>query len=326
MALSGISCQKIADSLNRDHISTPAMYAGIHVGRVGPDTGLWQSERISEMLKNEVYTGNMVSRRREKINYKTRKCSANPPEKWLVVKNTHEPIVTDETFQAVALILNSRKSIRDTTHQSLLKGLIYCYECGEPLTAINRRNAAGEDCYFFMCRTYHRSPKAHLCTCHSIKEQTVTDAVLSRIQEECGKYLQPEVLLSIAKQAMAKANQQSRTESEIQSLESKLNALSNTMDQVSTDKLDGLLDLEDFQRIYDKLKAERIGLSQNLETLQNQRKPSNKLKPVALPLVQKFIEESVHRREFLVRLIERIEFSEDRQLYIKFRFKDPNTQ
>ena len=63
MALEGVSCRKIATQLNEDHVPTPATYAGLTVANPGPYTGLWSSERISEMLQNETYIGNMVQGR-----------------------------------------------------------------------------------------------------------------------------------------------------------------------------------------------------------------------------------------------------------------------
>ena len=46
MALSGMSCRQIATRLNEEHVPTPATYAGLPVGKPGPYTGLWSSERI----------------------------------------------------------------------------------------------------------------------------------------------------------------------------------------------------------------------------------------------------------------------------------------
>ena len=36
----------------------------------GPYSGLWSSERISDMLQNETYIGNMVQGRSRKLSYK----------------------------------------------------------------------------------------------------------------------------------------------------------------------------------------------------------------------------------------------------------------
>ena len=324
MALSGISCQKIADTLNEEHIPTPSTYAGVAVDCIGPNTGLWQGNCIYGILKNEVYIGNMICGGTEKSNYKTDKYSVNPPGKSRIIKSAHVPIVDEDTFQSVALICSNRKTTRDCKYQSPLRGLIFCHDCGAPLTLVNRPNAAKEDRLFFICNTYHRYSRAHLCTCHCVKEQTVKEVVLSRVQEMCRKYLQPEVLLPVAQKAIERPNLQDSTGLEIQFIERKLSTISSNIDKVYGDRLAGILEPEDFQRIYDKLKAEQNQLTQKLESLQKQNKVPGKQRPAALPLVQKFIEESAYGSEFLASLIERIEFSEDSELYIKFKFHNPH--
>lgn len=74
MALDGMSCRKIAATLNEEGVPTPATYCGWNMGRKGSYAGLWSSERISEMLQNETYLGNMVQGRTVKISYKSKKC------------------------------------------------------------------------------------------------------------------------------------------------------------------------------------------------------------------------------------------------------------
>ena len=67
MALEGMSCRQIAVRLNGEGVPTPAAYAGIAVSHPGPYSGLWSSERISDMLQNETYIGNMVQGRSRKL-------------------------------------------------------------------------------------------------------------------------------------------------------------------------------------------------------------------------------------------------------------------
>ena len=88
MALDGMSCRKIAATLNEEGVPTPATYCGWNMGRKGPYAGLWSSERISEMLQNETYLGNMVQGRTVKISYKSKKCLKQDRENWVVVENT----------------------------------------------------------------------------------------------------------------------------------------------------------------------------------------------------------------------------------------------
>lgn len=322
LALSGISCRKIATTLNEEGVPTPSAYCGWKARNTGPYSGQWSSERISEMLKNETYIGNMVQGRMVKISYKSKKCLRQSPENWVVVEGTHEPIIDPETFQKVQMLVNSRKHTRSRTYDFLLKGLIFCHECGYPMAVINRKNAAGEDRLFFVCRTYQRFTKAGVCTCHSIKEETVNEAVLAKVREVCQAYLDPERLRPIAEEEVEKAQKAAKCEAEIQSLQSKIKALTTKLDQMYMDRLNGLLPEEDFQRIYQKVKMDRTVLEERLKNLQNQLDQPVSAEEKARSLVKQFLDSALTSRELLVSLIERVELTEEKELIIKFRFHE----
>lgn len=322
LALSGMSCRNIANLLNQEGVPTPATYANLPVPRPGPYTGLWSSERISEMLKNETYIGNMVQGRSVKISYKSQKCLRQSPKNWVVVEGTHEPIVDPETFQKVQMLVNSRKHTRSRTYDFLLKGLIFCHECGYPLAVLNRKNAAGEDRLFFVCRTYQRFTKAGVCTCHSIKEETVNEAVFAKVREVCRAYLHPDELCPIAKEAVENASKATSCEAEIQVLQSKITALTTNLDQMYMDRLNGLLSEEDFQRIYQRVKMDRTVLEDRLKSLQEQAKQPVNTEEKARALVKQFLDSALTSRELLVSLIERVELTEEKEIIIKFRFHE----
>lgn len=322
LALSGMSCRQIASSLNSDNVLSPAAYAKLPVSKPGPYTGLWSSERISEMLQNETYIGNMVQGRMVKISYKSKKCLRQSPENWVVVEGTHEPIIDPETFQKVQLLVSSRKHTRSRTYDFLLKGLIFCHECGYPMAVLNRKNAAGEDRLFFVCRTYQRFTKAGVCTCHSIKEETVNEAVLAKVREVCQAYLNPDRLRPIAKEAVENASKAASCEAEMQALQSKITALTTNLDQMYMDRLNGLLSEEDFQRIYQKVKMDRTVLEDRLKSLQEQAKQPVNTEEKATALVKQFLDSGLSSRELLVSLIERVELTEEKDIIIKFRFRE----
>ena len=320
LALSGMSCRNIATLLNQEGIPTPATYANLPVVRPGPYTGLWSSERISDMLQNETYIGNMVQGRSVKISYKSKKCLKQDPANWVVVEGTHEPLVDAETFRKVRMLVNSRRHTRSRTYDFLLKGLIFCHECGYPLAVLNRKNARGEDVLYFVCRTYQRFTKAGVCTCHSIKEKTVTDAVIAKVREVCQAYLNPDELLPVAREAVENAGKQSGLEAELQALQSKIDSLTVNLDRMYTDRLSGLLPEADFQRIFSRIKLEREQLEAKRQELKLRQKSPVRSKDRAWELVQRFIETAGESRELLVSLIERVELTEDKEIIIKFRF------
>ena len=320
MALSGMSCRNIATLLNQEGVPTPATYANLPVVRPGPYTGLWSSERISDMLQNETYIGNMVQGRSVKISYKSKKCLKQNPANWVVVEGTHEPLVDAETFRKVRMLVNSRRHTRSRIYDFLLKGLIFCHECGYPLAVLNRKNAKGEDVLYFVCRTYQRFTKAGVCTCHSIKEKTVTDVVIAKVREVCQAYLNPDKLLPLAQEAVENAGKQSSLESELQALQSKIESLTANLDRMYSDRLNGLLPEEDFQRIFNRTKLDRKLLEEKRQELELQKKSPVRSEDRARELVQRFIETAGESRELLVSLIERVELTADKEIIIKFRF------
>ena len=323
MALEGMSCRQIATQLNAEGVPTPAAYAGLPVPKSGPYTGLWSSERISEMLQNETYIGNMVQGRSVKLSYKSRKCLHQARENWVVVENTHEPLIDREAFEKVQVLVASRKHTRSRTYDFLLKGLIFCHECGCPLAVLNRKNAAGEDVLYFVCRTYQRFTKAGVCACHSIKEKTVTDAVIAKVREVCEACLNPDDLLSVAQRAVEQARKGNAPENAIQAIQSKINSLTANLDKMYMDRLTGLLAEADFERIYQRIKVERSSLEEKLKGMEAQKESPADTKDRSKELVQRFITSACTNRELLVSLIERVELTQDKQIIIKFRFREP---
>ena len=325
MALSGISCRQIANTLNDEEVPTCAAYAHFTVGNPGPYTGLWSSQRISEILKNEMYIGTMVQGRVTKVSYKSKKFIKRPPEQWIRVEHTHEPIIDEKTFQKVALIVSSRKSTRSRTYDALLRGLLYCYECQTPLVLLNRPTAAGKDRLFYVCRTYQRFTKQHICTIHCVMEKKVTAAVLTKIREICSEYLEQTEALTAKEKTANTAKLQDAAEREITALEKSLTVISTNLEQMYTDRLTGILAPEDFQRVYQKTKLQRDEMSQKLKELQAQKTSPAEAEDELRALAQRFIQESDVTIDLLVSLVQRIELNSQKKFRILFRYQSLNS-
>lgn len=323
MALGGVSCRKIAAALNEEGVPAPSVYCGWCTGHKGPYAGLWSSERISEMLRNETYIGSMVQGRQAKISYKSKKCLHQDREKWIVVPHTHAPLVDEATFRKVGLLVSSRRHTRCRTYDFLLKGLIFCYECGYPLAVLNRPNARGEDVLYFVCRTYQRFTKSSVCTTHYIKEKTVTDAVAAKVQEICKDCLNSRALLAMAEEAAEETARENEITAEMTALQEKTTGLTKNIERMYTDRLSGLLPEADFQRIFTRLKDQRGRLEGRLQELEQEQKYPVSQRDRALELTQRYRETACTGRELLVSLIQRIELTEDREVRICFRFAEP---
>ena len=321
LAAGGESCRQIAGRLNEEKIPTPAAYAKLPLGHKVKCTGLWSCERISEMLQNPMYIGSMVQGKTKRISYKTNKCIRIDRQNWKVVENTHEPIVERKVFDKVAALVASRKTTRSRTYDHVLKGIIRCHECGYPLAVVNRPNTKGEETLYFICRTYQRFAKGRACTCHSAKVEDVTRAVLERVGCILNRYLDAGKLELLAAKVLEDEENKDATAAKAYQMKSRIESLTAALDRVYMDKLAGVLDEEDFRRVYSRLKEERTALESKLLMHKSDADAPEEKQRQIKRFVERFIDMQGCNKALIVSLIEKVEMTEDKQILIYFRFR-----
>ena len=89
------------------------------------------------------------------------------------------------------------------------------------------------------------------------------------------------------------------------------------------DKLNGLLAEADFERLYQRIKRERSELERRMKALKGQEGMQCSPEALAREFVRRFQDGLSSDRELLVTLVERVELTQDKQIIIKFRFRDP---
>ena len=319
LAIEGMSCRKIAGFLNENKIPTPSAYAGISVRGNKPYSGLWSAERVTATLKNQVYTGDMVQGKMRKISYKLKKSRRLPPEDWIIVKDTHEALVSRADFEKVQGMIMSRSRTRERTYDFLLKGLLYCRECGYPLAVINRELSGGRQRLYTVCRTYQRFTSLGKCTCHCARLESVTEAVLEKLREICLLHLdyeKCEQIISIEAEAAKTENPCEKTLARLADREATLTAY---LDQAYGDRLSGCLEEEDFKRIYQKIREELLSCKEQIRLLEPVGFPKAPGTEPARQIIDRFIRSLDSNRELLISLVEKVDLSEDKRLRIFFK-------
>lgn len=312
MALSGTSCRAIADVLNAEGVLSPSVYARL------PISGPWSGERISEMLQNETYLGNMVQGRRVKVSYKSKKSLRKKREDWIVVEGTHEAIVDKATFDAVQIFLASRRHTRNRIYDFSLKGLVFCGECGHPLGVVNRKNARGDDTLYFVCRTYQRSVREKKCSAHCVKVDTVTDAVISTVFGICADELSFASLCKTADRFLEN-EVTGLTGDPLPSLIAQRQKITLQIDRLCLDRFAGAMEEEDFSRLYQQLCTRRSQIDEKIAEAERGEDAVDG-EVLSGELTGHFLEGIKNDRTLLSQLIEKVELTEQRELIITFRF------
>ena len=135
MALEGNTCFSIAKELEREQVLTPRAFIMVKTGKYVTEDRQkhpysWSARSVEELLTNPVYLGRMVGQKCSTRSFKDKRMYFKPPEEWIVVENTHEPLIDQATFDTVQERLKVKKP--DWTHnpRNIYRGLLYCGECG----------------------------------------------------------------------------------------------------------------------------------------------------------------------------------------------------
>ena len=171
--------KKICDILNSKYnYPTPSVYyrqKHLERGRIykHPVQELWSTYMISNILNNDVYTGNLRTHKKKTVSIRGRAIKL-PEEEHFVFENHHEAIISKETFE-LAQNIRKRKAKSKTTagtrkRNYAFSGLIRCGDCGFGVSGITMNRKQKQKGY--ECSQYRTYGKAR-CKCHEIKESDI---------------------------------------------------------------------------------------------------------------------------------------------------------
>lgn len=210
----------------------------------------WHATSIRVILNNPVYLG-QTTFGRTKVKGKTKKKKvATDESEWIVVENTHEPIIDKATWNLAHDIMKNRRRETKSGETQMFAGLVKCSDCGSALNV--SRNAKTGKYTSFSCWVYKNYGKER-CTSHSIGYKTLYNIVLENIrrQAECASGEKEKYLEMLKKQMAEKATQ------DIKSVKSELKKITKRIAQ-----LDKILSKLYEDRALEKITEERY-LSMN---------------------------------------------------------------
>ena len=94
---------------------------------IKPPKGMfWRKNTISNIIHSPVYKGDFVYGRRAKKHKKR-----NSKENWIIIENTHEPLVSRDLWERVQRTHKKPEHIQKSP--ALLGGLVFCSQCGSKM-------------------------------------------------------------------------------------------------------------------------------------------------------------------------------------------------
>lgn len=273
----GYSGRRIADNLNADGIDTPKFYSskeGNGMGVRQSDRNFWDSTAIYRIVRHPVYIGHLLQGTRQVTSFKNKKRRLVDRENWIMVENTHEPIIDQELWdrcQSKARFKHNRTTNK-TNEISLFAGLLRCSDCGSKHAFMYRSRKNGPAVGTYRCSSYNHSGK-HACTQHYIQENTLSAFVLRDIQLHAMLAKADKERIKQQLEATINRSQQKSLQlinKQIKDAETREAAIDENIKRLYEDKCQGTLPDSVFQKLLNGYLAEQLELKSSLSKIREQ--------------------------------------------------------
>ncbi len=141
----------------------------------------WTSSSVTGILNNRTYLGHMPGLRTTTLSYKNKKAVYHDEAEQVLVKDTHEALITQEQWDLVQELRQRKKRTpKQMDEPNLFSGLVFCMDCGKPLV-LHRAHTMDAIKNNFMCYTYKKRGK-EVCSSHYIREHDLMRIILDDLR------------------------------------------------------------------------------------------------------------------------------------------------
>lgn len=307
--LSGYGQDWIARRLWEDGIPTPSM-----VVNKADKSSRWHGSTIMKILQNPHYAGDLVQSRTATYSSVTNKGrKKNKKEDWIIVKDTHEAIISRQEFETVQQLIKTRSRQKPAPKSHLFTNVVFCADCGRGMHF--RANRRG-----YVCGSYDKYGKK-ACSDHIVREAELEDAILKDINSIIENVNSKGFVEKAGKKAL---QQEKKIQRELEICNRKMEELKTTKSKALNKFVNDIITKEDYDFIVNSNNTELEKLTKKQQEYQDTLAKSNTdsfLREVKI-LQSEMCNIKQLTTSLLNRFIERIEIKKDGSPKIFYRFSD----
>ena len=320
----GIGPTEIANRLNKAHIVTPSGYKKTNYSSRLIDRDNWNISTVKKILINRIYTGDLVQHTQTKVNYKSKKKITLDEKLWIVVENTHEPLVDKDTFDYVNNLRkrNTRNyEIKTDREKRLLEGKLFCKECGNRLTVLYRKK---QDYWSVNCNRYSRDPVRGRCYSHFYPYNYLEEQVLEQINKSVSKLMKELDLKQLNDEVVKNVHKETNNiDNVIKNLEIEKEKITKRITTLYNDRCDGVISTETYKELAKESETKLKEINDLIDN-ENIKKYKIKNKVNVLPdytkKIKKLLDLNKPKKELIDTLIDKIVIDKDRDITIYFKY------
>ena len=284
---------------------------------------------IEDMLRDEVYLGNMVRGKTHSAMHKGEKRHPVPREEWIVVPGMHKPIVSKELFDAVQAVNEKRaqehkkkleKAKENPKRDNVFKGKIFCGDCGITMgCSVGKHNSKSYYC------TNYRENGAMGCVKKHISAGKLEKAVAEAVQIYLKMFLESRDIIRSRNGNIEISKKRMVLEKEIRDLGQKEVQLQQKLSSSYLDYKDKLLTVQEYFMLkeeYQRALAQTDEVRKEKELLLHEMQETYGDNLELSQAAEQYAGQDTVTQDMIDSLIERIEVFAGGRIHVIFRFED----
>ena len=326
---------QISDYLNERKIPTPSQYKKQKgeayktnmVTENNVDDIKWTPSMVSNILRNRIYTGDLIQNKKGKVSYKLKKRVNVEKEKMIIVENTHEALVSKEDFNWIqeryfSKIIQVRRKNHD---YALFSGFLICNDCHRGLYYLESRRPRkdGSRLKYYICGTNKVNSKK--CTPHRIRENDLIEIVQKSINKQIELVTKiNEDLDTISKNKKLSIKEDVLSERKNKLLE-EVNKKMSLKQSLYSDWKENIITFEEFKNYSNLYNNEILDIKKTIKIIDDELEELNSIPNYQNELINTFTDKvqiNEIDRNILFKFIDYIYISEDKKIEIIFKYQD----
>ena len=320
----GIGPTEIATRLNNNNVPTPSGYKNTKFSSRLIDRDTWTISTIKKILTNRIYTGDMVQHTQTKVNYKSKKKITLDESLWVIVENTHEPLVDKKTFEYVQTLrkrYTRNVPIKTGREKRILEGKIFCKECGNRLSVYYRKKL---DYWSINCNRYSRDPKRGRCSSHFYPYDYLEEQILEKFDEAVSSFINELDIDELNNEVVKVIHKETESiDKKINNLLKEKEQIMNRLSRLYSDRCDEIITGELYKELSKESETKLKRINEFIST-EELNKLNVKNRVMVLPNYTKQIKELLDlkkpKQSLIDTLIDTIIIDEKRYICIKFKY------
>lgn len=134
----------------------------------------WDVSMITGIIKNKVYTGDLIQQKRKRISFKNHKLIKTKEDELIITKNNHMDIISKEQFARVQDIIKHSVKVNSNNEYDIFSGYLKCAECDSNLTIRKSKEYT-----YYACSSHVR--KRGCNNKHTIRKDILEEKVITEI-------------------------------------------------------------------------------------------------------------------------------------------------